>query len=76
MKKAHRYSTREKRARSQQEVRKNMHLGVVHKIMEEKTKMLRAASRDNRKNRLEGVKDVKDSYKIFLTRYAKENRAT
>lgn len=37
--------------------------------------MLRAATRDNRKSRLETVKLAKRSYGIFLDRYAKENKA-
>lgn len=44
--------------------------------MEEKTRMLRAATRDNRKSRLQSVKLAKDAYKIFLTRYTQDNNAT
>ena len=65
-----------RRARSEQEQNKNVHTELAHIIMGEKSKMLQAAVRDNRKERLEDVKHAKTSCNIFLKRYAKENRAT
>ena len=41
----------------------------------EKSRMFRASTRDNRKSRLEGIKLAKYSYKAYLKRYAKENKA-
>lgn len=37
--------------------------------------MLQAATRDQRKGRLSEIKNAKNAYKIYLKRFAKENRA-
>jgi len=43
--------------------------------MKEKTRMLRAQSRDNRKNKLEEVEGAKEEYRSFLKSYIKHNNA-
>jgi hypothetical protein len=57
-------------------MRKNLHEVIVGTIVETKSNLISASTRDNRKSRLEGVKLAKDEYKTYLKRYAKENHAT
>jgi hypothetical protein len=49
------YSVERKKARSMRDVRNNIHSTLVNTIMQEKTRMLRASTRDNRKNKMSDV---------------------
>ncbi len=67
---------KEKRGkRGEKQLRENLHENVVNSIMREKTRMLKAQARDNRKNQLEEVERAKHQYRNYLQNYIKDNRA-
>ena len=43
--------------------------------MKEKIRMVEVGVRDNRKNKLQDIEEAKQEYKIYLQRFAKQNRA-
>jgi hypothetical protein len=49
-----------RKARDKMEERENLHSGVVNTIMKEKTRMLGAGMRDNRKNKMEDIEEAKE----------------